>query len=70
MLHAALYKHTEGLASDLDTSNEMVALLQEKLEEKDRLLKKLMSQNEPKDEPNESNCDEKSDQETELVVET
>ncbi|XP_020688640.1 FKBP12-interacting protein of 37 kDa [Dendrobium catenatum] len=66
----ALYKHTEGLASDLDTSNEMVALLQEKLEEKDRLLKKLMSQNEPKDEPNESNCDEKSDQETELVVET
>lgn len=65
----ALYKHTEGLTSDLDTSNEMAALLQEKLEEKDRLLKKLMSQNEPRDEPNEPVCEEKSDQETEPVVE-
>lgn len=69
----ALYKHTEGLANDLDTSNEMAAILQEKLEEKDRLLKKLVLQNEPKDEPSDppsSTSEEKPLPDSETVVET
>ncbi|XP_020586389.1 FKBP12-interacting protein of 37 kDa [Phalaenopsis equestris] len=67
----ALYKHTEVLATDLDTSNEVVGLLQEKLEEKNILLKKLIAQNEPKDDTNDPPAsEEKSDHETEIVVET
>ncbi|KDP31056.1 hypothetical protein JCGZ_11432 [Jatropha curcas] len=36
-----LYKHMEGLTNDVEKSNEMVLILQEKLEEKDRELNKL-----------------------------
>uniref|UniRef100_A0A1D1YD70 FKBP12-interacting protein n=1 Tax=Anthurium amnicola TaxID=1678845 RepID=A0A1D1YD70_9ARAE len=45
----ALYKHMEGLTNDVERSNEMVFLLQDKLEEKDyeiRKLKDLLSQKE------------------------
>ncbi|PKI37929.1 hypothetical protein CRG98_041704 [Punica granatum] len=39
-----LYKHMEGLTSDVEKSNEMVLILQEKLEEKDQELSRLKSE--------------------------
>ncbi|PKA47655.1 FKBP12-interacting protein of 37 kDa [Apostasia shenzhenica] len=64
----ALYKHTEGLANDLDTSNETVFILQEQLEEKDRLLKQVVSQNEPIDEVHTTPREEKANHETDAEV--
>ncbi|XP_038982944.1 FKBP12-interacting protein of 37 kDa isoform X1 [Phoenix dactylifera] len=57
----ALYKHMEGLTNDVERSNEMVYILQEKLEAKDCELKKLkemLSQKETTQEGDES-ADEK-----------
>ncbi|KAG0476691.1 hypothetical protein HPP92_013063 [Vanilla planifolia] len=64
----ALYKYAEGLANDLDTSNETVAILQMKLEEKDSLLKKLMAQNDSVDDGNRPACEDKDDNEKEVAV--
>ncbi|KAI6685288.1 hypothetical protein NL676_031201 [Syzygium grande] len=39
-----LYKHMEGLTNDVEKSNEMVLILQEKLEEKDQELRRLKNE--------------------------
>ncbi|XP_074583859.1 FKBP12-interacting protein of 37 kDa-like [Curcuma longa] len=57
----ALYKHMEGLTNDVESSNEMVYILQEKLEAKDlelRKLKESLSQKEEETEEKDAdNCD-------------
>ncbi|KAI4303834.1 hypothetical protein MLD38_027144 [Melastoma candidum] len=50
-----LYKHLEGLTDDVERSNEMVLVLQEKLEEKDRVLKKLKDELQEKEDHEDRN---------------
>ncbi|KAL6174922.1 hypothetical protein ACLB2K_051567 [Fragaria x ananassa] len=44
----ALYKHMEGLTNDVERSNEMVVIMQEKLEQKDSKIKRLKDELEQK----------------------
>ncbi|XP_030521230.1 FKBP12-interacting protein of 37 kDa [Rhodamnia argentea] len=46
-----LYKHMEGLTNDVEKSNEMVLILQEKLEEKDQELRRLKNERRQKKMP-------------------
>ncbi|KAL3752349.1 hypothetical protein ACJRO7_013062 [Eucalyptus globulus] len=46
-----LYKHMEGLTNDVEKSNEMALILQEKLEEKDRELRRLKNERRQKNVP-------------------
>ncbi|XP_030458734.1 FKBP12-interacting protein of 37 kDa-like isoform X9 [Syzygium oleosum] len=46
-----LYKHMEGLTNDVEKPNEMVLILQEKLEEKDQELRRLKNERQQKNMP-------------------
>ncbi|KAK3443811.1 hypothetical protein EUGRSUZ_B03880 [Eucalyptus grandis] len=46
-----LYKHMEGLTNDVEKSNEMALILQEKLEEKDQELRRLKNERRQKNVP-------------------
>ncbi|XP_072984034.1 FKBP12-interacting protein of 37 kDa isoform X1 [Typha latifolia] len=66
----ALYKHMEGLTNDVERSNEMVYILQDKLEAKDnelRKLKEMLSNKEMAEERDESAYDGKGSNEEDLV---
>ncbi|KAG6466316.1 hypothetical protein ZIOFF_075926 [Zingiber officinale] len=64
----ALYKHMEGLTNDVESSNEMVYILQEKLEAKDLELRKLKeSLSQKEEETEEKDADDNCDANTEIT---